>query len=134
MNKTALLPKVLDEIFAITRHPRGALGQMEDCEIGSGYTLVPVGAVTPFPIPAKDWEAALVTLDGEKARLVLLHASAPGTGAFRRLVEGVKAAGYTPAVIEPTGADMPAIMKRWRWKRRQVGRGFDTYSEYTPRN
>ena len=132
MNKSALLPKIVDELFGIMRHPRGALGHMEDCERASGYTVVPVGAVTPFAVPEADWDATCISLDGKTARLVLLHARKPGSGALHRLVSAVQAAGYVPAIIEPIGPDMPAIMRKWKWKRRRKGNGFDSYTEYRP--
>ena len=134
MNRTVLASKVLDEIFAIQKHPRGALGHMEDCETEAGYALVRLGAIVPFPVPANDWEAVCISLDGKDVRLVLLQAKHQRRGALRRLVGGIVAAGLSPVIIEPVGNDMPAIMRHWGWHTKRVGHEFDQYTECRPHN
>lgn len=133
MNKIALLDKIVAEFGMASAHPRGAFGHMEDCEREMVFVVIPVGATEPFAVASHDWENALVSLNGSDVRLVLLHAYRRNRGALRRLVAAIQGAGLTPVVIEPTGSEMPAIMRKWKWKKRRVGgTGWESYEEWRP--
>ena len=132
MNKAHMLDAVL-QIKRGQQHPAGMLGVMLEDEIAAGNRPVYVGATEPFPVPAGEWNGAVISLTPDrKCRIVLVDAKRPGRGAFSRLVGAIRAAGYMPAVIEPVGNDMPAIMRKWGWKGRRIGSGWESYAEFTP--
>ena len=84
-------------------------------EISLGHELVRPGNASW--LRCEDWPSTVVvsrTAAGE-VRIVLVHALRPGTGAFRRLVDGILAAGLRPAVVAPV-LDMPEILSKWGWR------------------
>lgn len=114
-------------------HPLGMAGVMLQHEVDAGRRLVQPGTREPFAFSAEDWDfPQVVTYDGREVRICLINARDPGHGAFRRLVDAIQAAGLTPVVVAPVGETMPAIMKRWRWKRRRVGRGWAREEQWRP--
>jgi hypothetical protein len=109
--------------------------RMEDImradERAKGYRVVLPGEVAW--LPAEDWHpTVVVSIDGNRVRLVAILASQPGNGAFRRLVAAIRAADLIPIIIEPT-REMRATLTRWRWKRRNVEYGFETEEHWRPR-
>ena len=120
------LPKhVEQELAAILSHPEGALGRIRELERARG-------SLWEFPLDTADWESGLVMIRGMEARIVLLNARQPGTGAFKRLLGAIGRAGLMPVVVEPMGGTMPAILERWGWKKKQCGAGFDSWEEWRP--
>lgn len=129
-DRTFLAGAILEQIMEGRANPRGMIGVMEDGETRAGHTVVPLGAMTPFPVPRADWLGTVISMDGKDARIVLVHAHEEGRGAFRRLVKSIQSAGYIPVVVEPVGVAMPAIMKKWGWRGRRKGAGFDSWVEH----
>lgn len=104
---------------------------MRDNERKAGFTpLIPGDA--PW-LPAGDWhDTVVVSTDHRQVRLVAILAKRPGNGAFRRLVAGIVAAGLKPVVVEPTD-EMRKTLRRWGWRGRWHGHGFETSEErWTP--
>ena len=81
-----------------------------------------------------DWHSTVVVSVDDRARdvrLIAILALDPGTGALRRTVAGIKAAGLTPCIIAPTH-EMRATCKRWGWVRTNVGRGWNHEEQWRP--
>lgn len=88
-------------------------------EIARGYVPVPVGSVDW--LPTADWHPRdVVSSDGVEVRIVAIAARNPGTGAFRRLIAGIEAAGMRPVVVCPL-TDMEEIMRHWGWATVRIG-------------
>lgn len=109
--------------------------RMEDImradEIKAGRRVVKPGEEAWFP--AADWHHSnVVSVEGDTVRLIAIWALNPGTGAFRRLVASIFAAGLKPCIIEPTN-EMRATLKRWGWKGRRYGYGFESEERWRPR-
>lgn len=108
-----ILSRDYDPIAAIVR------GEQE-----RGFKVVRPGDVSWFR--ASDWRiASVASIDGKRARLVLLHAFESGKGAFTRTIAGVREAGLTPAVIDPT-PQLAATLLRRGWRGRLKGSTFDS--------
>ena len=76
-----------------------------------------------------DWhEKIVVSIDGNRVRLIAILAKHPGTGALTRTISGIIAAGLIPVIVEPT-KEMRETCRRWGWKMRNVGDSFETYEE-----
>lgn len=133
MERAYLVDRLADVIAGMGTHPRGIVGLIEDGERKLGATIIPLGASEPFPFPADDWMDGVVSVLGGKARIVAIHAHEEGRGALRRLVNGIQAAGLVPVIVEPVGPTMPAILKRWGWKRHVRGSGWERVEEWSPR-
>lgn len=100
-------------------------------EAAAGRKVVVPGDV-PW-LPAEDWDPTIVvSIDGRRVRLVAILAKNPGNGAFRRLVAAIEAAGLEPTIVCPTN-EMRATVKRWGWKRRDVGRDWNHEELWYPR-
>ena len=100
-------------------------------ETAKGYRVVRPGEA-PW-LPRKDWhETVVVSVDGERVRLVAILAKQPGQRAFTRLVEAVRAAGMIPCVFEPT-PELAATLKRWKWRERISGAGAEREVWWEPR-
>lgn len=85
-DRTFLVAAMLETIAEERANPRGMIGVMEDGERRAGHTIVPLGAMSPFPVPKADWLGTVISVDGTDARIVLVHANEPGRGCFSRLV------------------------------------------------
>jgi hypothetical protein len=89
--------------------------------------------VIPGDVPwlrTEDWPAdVVISLAGKRVRIVAIYAKNPGQGAFRQLIADIQAAGLTPCVLGPLTLVMQAIMRKWKWKRRDVGQDFETFEE-----
>ena len=69
-------------------------------------------------LPIDDWGPGTVcSLKIKQARLVLLHATQPGSGAFTRAIATLLAEGMTPIVVSPT-REFGASLKRRGWRHR----------------
>lgn len=101
---------------------------MRQNERDAGYEPVLPGTAPWFS--ARDWRPTdVVSTDGKIVRIVAICARKPGSGAFRRMVNGIVAAGLEPVVIEPFPV-MEAILTRWGWAGKLVGSGIDRYEEW----
>lgn len=100
-------------------------------ERAAGATLVAPGEL-PW-LATEDWlDDVVVTLLGKDVRLVWLNARGPGKGAFTRLIAGIEAANLRPVVIDPL-SETDAILRRWGWVPRVVGRDVDRITLWRPR-
>ena len=105
---------------------------MKSDERERGFGLYVIGQRSWF-LP-RDWrEDAVVSFDRERGevRIIAIEAKNPGQGAFTRMVRGIMAEGRTPVVIQPMG-DMPAILTKWGWQRRDEGEGFLHEEQWRP--
>ncbi len=96
---------------------------MRSNERKAGYRVVVPGDV-PW-LSREDWDnTVVVSIDKNRVRLVAILARNPGSGAFRRTIDGIRSAKLIPVVVEPT-LEMQATLKRWGWRGRRVGNGTD---------
>ena len=80
-------------------------------------------------LAADDWdESVVVSIDRGRVRLVALLARNPRHGALRRTIDGIKAAGLVPVIVEPV-REMRETCRRWGWKMKHVGNSFETREE-----
>lgn len=132
MDRSAMVDAIVETIVSGRQHPLGMAGVIMMGEQAKGATVLRVGCAEPVAIPAEDWtELSVFSLLGEEVRIVAVISQRPG--ALRRLVDAILAAGLSPVVVEPVGQIMPAIMRRWKWRRRIVGHGFERCEEWRPR-
>lgn len=111
----------------ILDHPGGASGAIYDEEIRRGWSAMHPGDAPWFP--SEDWKiGSVASVNSGIARLILLDALRPNTGAFTRLVAAIRATGLRPIVVEPT-REFQSILCRKGWKRRSVGYGFSHHEE-----
>ena len=104
---------------------------MRSDEIKAGRRIVKPGD-EPW-LPLEDWHpGVVVSMEGDTVRLIAIRARNPGTGAFRRLIAGIEAAGLRHCVLEPVPA-MEATLKRWGWKSRRHGMGVNAEERWTIR-
>jgi len=100
---------------------------LRESEVMKGHRWVRPGSV-PW-LSSSDWhETDVVSLDGDEVRLVAIAAKRPGTGAFRKLIWAIEAAGLKPVVVCPMGI-MPAILKKWGWVETKVGTTYEDREE-----
>lgn len=125
MSKHPRAAQIEAELRAIFSHPDGVVGRLRELELQNGATAT-------FPLPKDDWESGLVMIRGIEARIVLLDARQPGTGAFKRLLASIGAAQLMPVVVAPMGPIMPLILRKWGWQCKQVGTGFESWEEWRP--
>lgn len=121
-----------EAVTALDRIARiGPFEAMCEDERAAGFTLVRPGEV-PW-LSAADWpQDIVISIKDKEVRIVAIKAKEPGRGAFRRLIEAVEAHGLQPTVVAPLFV-MPAILKRWGWKRRIIGTGFNQQEIWRPR-
>lgn len=94
-----------------------------ESETARGFKLVRPGDAPWFR--AAEWRAASVaSINGMYVRLVLLHAFNESKGSLTRTIEGIKAAGLIPQVIDPT-RELAAALTRRGWKPRECGTTFE---------
>lgn len=126
--------RLADVLASGRRHPLGVAGLLIASEIEAGRTPIQPGYEGAFALSADDWHyPAVVSLDGDEVRLVAILANRPGTGALRRLIDGIRQAGKRPVIVEPIGPTMPRILKRWGWVRSIRGDGEERMEEWRPR-
>lgn len=133
MDRADIVERLAKSIAGAERHPLGIAGLMIESEVAAGRKPVQPGATVPFDFPADDWVSpAVVSIDGDEVRIIAILAQRIGGGSFRRLIDNIIAAGLRPVVVEPVGTIMPAIMKRWGWRGRRVGGGWESCVEFRP--
>lgn len=126
--------RVLDEVQRCLEPPLGARGMMIENEQAAGAVIIPLGAVDPIAFPSEDWEPGCTSLKGSEIRIVAIQARHPRSGAFRRLLASIAAAGLKPVIVTPVGDVMPKLVRRWKWRRTIAGTGFDSSEEWRPPN
>jgi hypothetical protein len=105
---------------------------MRKMERDAGRRVVVPGEVEW--LPEADWLASVVvSIDGIRVRIIAIAAKEPGKGAFRRLVAGIQAAGLIPCVVAPV-QEMRETLRRWKWKGRTIGYGFEAEERWEPRS
>ncbi|MBR2118482.1 MAG: hypothetical protein IJ935_07390 [Afipia sp.] len=116
----AALIEMINRVFNGKYDPVAAI---VEGEIARGFKVVRSGD-TPW-FRAVDWRAASVaSIDGGRVRLVLLHSFVSGKGAMTRTLEGIRAEGLKPTVIDPT-RELAATLRRRGWRGRSKGTTFD---------
>lgn len=124
------LAERVEALFAAMDSGRPMVEIMRDDERAAGRTVVVPGDV-PW-LTTEDWHhSVVVSVDDKRARLVAIIANNPGTGALRRTVAGIVAAGLKPVIVEPT-REMRETMKRWGWRRSAVGHGHLSEERWSP--
>lgn len=122
---------MIDRLAEALESGAGVHGLMRADETAAGRRVVVPGEV--LWLPAEDWDpTVVVSIDGKRVRLVAILAKDPGKGAFRRLVTAIQAAGLEPTVVCPT-TEMRATLKRWGWRRRDIGRDWNHEELWYPR-
>ncbi|GIK47970.1 MAG: hypothetical protein BroJett013_06670 [Alphaproteobacteria bacterium] len=120
---------LLDHASALLTARRPIYERMRAAERERGYRVVLPGEERW--LPADDWHGSVVvSLDGAEVRLVAILALRAGS--FRRLLAALASHGLRPVVICPIGPIMPALMQRYGWVRRDVGRGWDREEQWRP--
>jgi len=120
MSQAALI-RAIEQIISGKHDPVAAIVQSER---DRGFKVIRPGDAPWFR--AMDWRyTSVASIDGNTARLVLLHAFEEGKGAFTRTIAGINAAGLRPAVIEPT-SELADTLGRKGWRGQSRGRSFET--------
>lgn len=123
LNANALA--ALADLYRVLSDRAPAWMVLRDHEIEQGYWPVPVGSV-PW-LPAEDWnEHDVVAMHGDEVRIVAIAARKPYSGAFKRLLAGIAAAGLKPVVVMPL-EEMTEILTKWGWRGRHVGHDYATF-------
>jgi len=121
------LDAAISEIMAVYDAGGSVVDLMRGNEAKAGRTIVKPGE-RPW-LSADDWRHdVVVSIAGDRVRLIAIRALRPGTGALTRTIAGIIAAGLVPVIVEPT-REMRETCRRWRWKMRRVGDSFDTFEE-----
>jgi hypothetical protein len=125
----AKLVNLIEKIMAGGYDPVAAIIENEE---GRGFKIVRPGDAPWFR--ATDWQAASVaSINGNVARLVLIHAFESGRGAMTRTIEAIKEAGLIPNIIDPT-RELQATLRRRGWRSKRKGSTFeDTETVWYPR-
>ena len=126
------IKRQIDRITAALSMGVQTYSLMRADETAKGHRVVRPGEV-PW-LPKEDWdETVVVSVDGERVRLVAILAKQPGCGAFRRLVAAIQAAGLKPCVLCPT-PELAATLKRWGWREKHKGVGIESEERWEPRS
>lgn len=129
----ATTQQFMDALFAALNDGRPMQYIMRENERAEGYRVVLPGEESW--LSADDWDPTVTVSVDEKrktVRLVAILAKQPGTGALRRTIRAILAAGLTPCIVEPT-REMRATMQRWNWYPRRQGRDLNTEEQWRPR-
>lgn len=130
-NAMSALEAKLSEIFAALDSGVPICEMMRSDEEAAGYRVVHPGQA-PW-LSADDWDASVVVSHNTThVRLVAILAKRPGNGALRRTIDGIITAGLIPTIVEPT-KDMRETCKRWGWRTRRIGQGFESQEIWYPR-
>lgn len=125
--------KLLGLIEKIMTEGYDVVAAIVDSERSRGFNVVRPGD-TPW-FRATDWHAdSVASLNGKRARLVLLRAFETGRGAMTRTIAAINDAGFIPAIIDPT-RELAAALKRRGWDSKREGSCFeDRETVWTPTN
>jgi hypothetical protein len=122
----AELQQRLQEIDANAKKNGGHDNNLRIKEVDKGYRLA-----TPDDkwLNHDEWINHVISVNGNKVRIVILLAKERHTGAFRRLVTNVIEAGLVPEIVAPL-FDMPLILAWWGWKENTRGSDFESFEDY----
>lgn len=121
----------LDELFTAMEQGVAICDIMRENERKAGYEVVLPGS-QPW-LSAEDWdETVVVSKDDKHVRLVAILAKRQCQGSLHRTIRGIIAAGLIPQIVEPT-VEMRTTCKRWGWRSRRIGRGFESQEVWYPR-
>lgn len=127
--QTALVRDIastIDRCFEI-----GAGNAMREEESAKGYTPLKLGD-KPW-LKVDDWlDDVVMSLDGNRVRIIALIAKQQGAGTFSRMITAIIQDDLKPIVIAPF-AQMEGILRAWDW--RQVIKGdtfYDRVDEWFP--
>lgn len=122
----------LDRLFAQLDRGASVADIMREDERMAGYKVIRPGDI-PW-LSLEDWDPSIVvSLDGNRVRLVAILARNPGNGALRSLIAAIEAQGLVPQIIAPTH-EMRVTVKRWGWRMRMKGSGFEAQEIWYPRH
>jgi hypothetical protein len=125
----AKLEAILEKIVVGGYDPVEAIVESEQAR---GYRVIRPGDATWFPL--SDWEPVSVSsINGDYARLVLLHAIVQGRGALTRALAAIEAGGLIAQVIDPT-RELASTLRRRGWRGRKTGRSFEDREEVWQRH
>jgi hypothetical protein len=123
---------LIDAIMAKLYSGKSIEQILTDYETDRGFSVIRPGDVEWLPLA--DWlPMTIVSSNGTIVRLVAISAQTPGTGAFRRLCEALRAIGLVPHVVSPM-REMQEKLRRWKWRRHVRGEGLERQEWWTPRN
>lgn len=127
----AALVAMLDRIMSGSYDP---VSEIVSAESLRGFFIIrPAQAVWFLASDWKPTSVASITPRGI-ARLVLIDAVQPGTGALTRTLAAIQAAGLKPAVIDPNERLAKTLARRG-WRGRLRGAAFeDRETIWTPRH
>jgi hypothetical protein len=103
---------------------------MLECERRDGRS-----PITPDNCPAwintADWRPwPVLSIANGELHIVAVNAAVEGQGALKRLIAGAIANDLTPVIVEPMGATMPAILRKWGWSCTVSGGGWNAREEW----
>ena len=119
---TSQAEDIIKQCFAVLDNGGCISGVIAGNETMAGHQVIRPGEAAWLPIG--DWELGTVcsVTKDRTARLVLLHARKPNTGAFTLLLQTLLYAGLSPAVIEPT-REFGDTLSRRNWRGKILNRG-----------
>jgi len=123
----SLTKKIHDKIHDMLTSPIPVWMRMRMDELERGHVIIQPGTVPWLPVEEGHDTDCVSIADGE-VRLVAIWAKYPGTGAFRRLVEGILDCGLVPVVVAPLD-HMVAILVAWGWQHSYVGNSFEDWED-----
>jgi hypothetical protein len=96
-----------------------------------GFAVYAPGEVEWFP--RCDWkDSSVISVTGNRVRIVLVEARTQKGGAFRRLLHAINEMQMVPVVVEPHDR-LAAVLVGWGWRHRKVGVGFEGENVWYPR-
>lgn len=99
----------------------GPIGVMCEDEIARGFSPVALDSRPWFL--SKHWHESVIIENGKEIRIIAIQVKYPKEGAFKKMIEGIKADGLAPVVVCPF-SDMLAIMKKWGWVKTVINGSF----------
>jgi hypothetical protein len=105
-------------IIAYLLDPRPFPQYARETELEKGNYVVAPGDLF---LSRDDWEDdVVVSVAGDEARIVLVRARRPFTGAFHRLLDAIAACNLKPVVVSPLPL-LESMLERWGWEATIVG-------------
>lgn len=120
------IASTIDRCFEI-----GAGNAMREEEAAKGYVPLKFGD-KPW-LKADDWiDDIVMSLDGNRVRIVALIATNIGAGAFGRMITAIIKDGLKPVIVSPL-TQMEEILRTWGWRKVIKGDCFyDRVHEWHP--
>lgn len=113
------LRRRIEDLFAAVAAGKRIEDILRADEEAAGRVVVRPGDVSW--LLREDWiDSVVVSRELTEVRLIAMVAQRPGQGALRRTLAGIKRAGLSPVIVEPT-REMRATLMRWGWRQTIVG-------------